>query len=191
MNSYMIIRTGWKPYSENQNLYNLLHFETDSTLLHLWDRDFSADINWSFKVFEKTSWKDEWTILDEAGQWWKLLEENERLHFSLIKVMQLDSALSIKLVSHLQNHFRQMKGIVEHTSATCNPRRQKDHRREIFKLETWQDSEEVSTKQGTKVSQVRSMKNIPASFLVIAKKHFVVSMLEGKMNDGGVWLYIE
>lgn len=77
MNSYMIIRTGWKPYSENQNLYNLLHFETDSTLLHLWDRDFSADINWSFKVFEKKSWKEvdnswwSWAVMKITWRKWK------------------------------------------------------------------------------------------------------------------------
>lgn len=91
------------------------------------------------------------------------------------KMTQLDSAFCIKLVSHLQNLFRQMKGTVDHTSSTCNLKRQKYHRKEIFKLETWQDSEEFSTKQGGKVGQVRSTENIPASFLVTANKHFVVS----------------
>lgn len=65
-----------KPYSENQNLYNLLHFETASTLLYLPNSNFRVDINWSFTVLEKMSWKGMWTILDEAGQWWKWLEGN-------------------------------------------------------------------------------------------------------------------
>lgn len=43
-----------------------------------------------------------------------------------------------------------MKGTVDHASTTYNLKRQKDHSREVFKLET-QDSEEFSTKQGENV----------------------------------------
>lgn len=77
-----------------------------------------------------------------------------------------------------------MKGTVDHISSTCNLKRQKYHRKEIFKLETWQDSKEFSTKQGGKVGWVRSMKNIPASFLVTANKHLVVSCA---WRQEGLW----
>lgn len=49
----------------------------------------------------------------------------------------------------------------------------------------------VQHKARGQVGQARSVENIPASFLVTANKHFVVSLLEGKRNYGGAWLYIE
>lgn len=44
----------------------------------------------------------------------------------------------------------------------------------------------VQHKVRGKVGQVRSVENIPASFLVTTNKHFVVSSTKGKRNFGGV-----
>lgn len=116
--------------------------------------------------------------LGKAGQWWQLLGEKERIHFSLIRVLEVDSAVPfcLKFLSHIQNPFRWMNDTADHILYYMWPQLTAGS----LKGSLPAGGRTRFTKQGKKVAWERYGENIPASFLVTANKPYCALCLKAR-----------